>query len=120
MGDYEHGVLNYNPKWFWALETANDYKILKFWGSTEPEIRPLRDELMQQIEFNSRPQGNLCWLHVILKRRSLKDFVALNDPAFSSEISASLQQAPGSMLRVRRSIFRRIIYRVLRRTLYHL
>ena len=121
-GDYEHGVVNYNPKWFWALATANNYEIAKFWGSAELELRPLKDEFMQQIEFNHRPQGNVCWLSIILKRKLLNEFVALNDPAFSSEISASLQQAPASLqqapaspqqapasLRIIRKIYRKIL-----------
>jgi len=114
-GDYEHGVVNYNPKWFWALATGNNYEIVKFWGSAEPVMRGLRDELMQQIEFNHRPFGNQCWLSVILKRRSLNEFVALNDPAFSSEIPASLQQAPASLQKA--SIFRRTIRRICRKIL---
>lgn len=88
-GEYEHGIINYNPKFFWALGTANNYQILKFYGSADSDLLPLPDNYMKQIEFNSRPQGNRTWLSILLKKTRDDPFQVLNDPAFSS-LTASL------------------------------
>lgn len=83
-GEYEHGIINYNPKWFWALALANDYQILKFYGNADSEQYSLRDDFMKQIEFNLRPIGNRTWLSILLKKTKSAPFQVLNDPAFSA------------------------------------
>src|SRR6202023_1740506 len=54
-GDYEHGILGYSPKFFWALATANNYKIVKYWGWADNVIAPLKPEFLRQIEFPRAP-----------------------------------------------------------------
>lgn len=84
-GEYEHGILNYNPKWFWSLASANKYEILKFVGNADSELFALNDGFMNQIEFNFKPLANRVWLSVILKKTCDEPFALLNDPAFSAD-----------------------------------
>ena len=51
-GEYQHGIISYNHKFFWALATANNYQIVKFYGNVDSDLFPLTDDYMKQIEFN--------------------------------------------------------------------
>lgn len=84
-GYYEHGIIGYSPKFFWALATANDYRILRFAGEADNLPLGLRADFMQQIEFNHAPVMEQVLLHVLLRKTADAPFRGLNDPAFSSE-----------------------------------
>src|SRR5262249_26475042 len=84
-GDYEHGIISYSPKFFWALGEANSYEIIKYWGWTDDESHPLKDEFMRQIKFNKCPTAQRVWLHILLRKKNDEPFKGLNDPVFSSE-----------------------------------
>jgi cyclophilin family peptidyl-prolyl cis-trans isomerase len=87
-GDYEHGIFGYSPKFFWELATANDYEIVRFWGSSDGNPAMLKPEFMKQITFSKAPVAEKVWLHILLKKRSERPFKVLNDPSFSPEFSA--------------------------------
>src|SRR5262249_49562533 len=54
-GDYEHGIFNYTPKFFWALAKANDYKFIRFWGWSDELVAPLKPEFMEAVYFRKAP-----------------------------------------------------------------
>jgi hypothetical protein len=91
-GDYQHGIISYSPKFFWALAKANDYEIIRYWGYAAPECRPLDPEFSAQIQFNSIPSANLVWLHILLRKRHPGNFAGLIDP--SCEDLPNLSQPP--------------------------
>lgn len=86
-GEYEHGIIQYSPKFFWALATANDYEIRRYWGWSSVELEELRPDIMRQIDFprNRPPRSERVWLHILFRKRGNAPFRGLNDPAFSSE-----------------------------------
>jgi hypothetical protein len=104
-GDYEHGILQYSPKFFWALAAANDYELLRFWGWSDGNAVPPNASMMRNIEFASAPISEKVWLHVLLRKRSGRPFAGLNDPAFRREwrspanILSRFQPKPVSMIR---------------------
>ena len=51
-GEFSHGIINYNPKFFWSLAEANGYDIVRFWGWSADETVPLSQDLAAQIRFN--------------------------------------------------------------------
>ncbi|HEV2187186.1 MAG TPA: hypothetical protein VGR70_08255 [Stellaceae bacterium] len=83
-GEYEHGIIGYSPKFFWALATANDYEIVRFWGWADNKPTPLKAEFMEQIAFTHSPIAERVWLHILLRKRTNAPFQGLNDPAFNS------------------------------------
>jgi hypothetical protein len=112
-GDYEHGILQYSPKFFWALAAANDYELLRFWGWSDGNAVPLNGQIMRRIEFASAPVSEKVWLHVLLRKRSDRPFAALNDPAFRPEwrspINVLFRYQPKPVSMIRRAI--RLVWR---------
>ena len=85
FGEYEHGILDYTPKFFWGLAQDNEYEIIRFAGSADPVQKPLPDEFMKVISFNIRPITQNVWFHVLLKKRKMQEFKGANDPSFSPD-----------------------------------
>src|SRR6185437_1256144 len=83
-GDFEHGIIEYSPKFFTALADANDYEILRFFGWSDGEPTPL-DRAKVRATFTSAPIAEKVWLHVLLRKRVDRPFAGLNDPTFRSE-----------------------------------
>jgi hypothetical protein len=81
-GEFSHGIISYNPKFFWALAEANGYEIVRFWGWAADETVPLAQDLAAQIAFNRELVGQDAYLHVLLRRRDREPFQGLIDPAF--------------------------------------
>jgi hypothetical protein len=54
QGYVNHGLVNYNPKFFWLLARSNGYRVLHMTMSTD-DIRPLPDDL---VEYCSAFDGN--------------------------------------------------------------
>src|SRR5262249_46064366 len=90
-GDYEHGIIEYSPKFFWALAEANDYEIVLFRAWASGVVEPLKPAFMQLIKFNSRPVAERVWFHIILRKRSARGFAGLYDPVFSPEATVPTQ-----------------------------
>lgn len=87
-GDYEHGIIEYSPKFFWELATANDYEIVRYWGTMSGAPVPLKSEFLRQIRFERTPVADQVWLHTLLRKRREAPFRALNDPAFNAEATS--------------------------------
>jgi hypothetical protein len=83
-GDYQHGIIEYSPKFFWSLAEANDYQIIKFWGWSSQDVRALSEDFLSKIPFNCTPRSSIAWLHIVLRKRSPLPFRGLNDPAFTA------------------------------------
>lgn len=90
-GDYEHGIIGYSPKFFWALATANDYQIVKYWGWADSQVVPLKPEFMEQIAFPRAPMCERVWLHILLRKVNNRPFRGLNDPSFRAEATMPLR-----------------------------
>lgn len=84
-GDYEHGIIEYSPKFFWALATANDYEIMQFWGWSDGKPAELKPDFMREIRFARAPVCERVWLHILLRKRKAAPFRGLNDPVFSAD-----------------------------------
>ena len=78
QGAFNHGLINYNPKFFWALAHANDYRWLyfDFVAATQPHpmpdnlveaVRPFRPEIEQAAATYRVAE---CSLWVALQKRS--------------------------------------------------
>ena len=79
--EFEHGLVHYNPKFFWALSEANGYQILTFEGCTGHEAT-VPDSFLSQIAFNLPPRGLTCGLLVLFRKSDDRPFAGLIDPAF--------------------------------------
>jgi hypothetical protein len=86
-GDYEHGIFEYSPKFFWQLAAANDYKILKFWGHAKGKVAPLKEIFAKQIAFDRLPECNRAIIKILMQKQHRAGFKALNDPAFSPDLA---------------------------------
>ncbi len=49
QGLVNHGLLKYNPKWFWMLARSNDYRWLDFDYSSRGQITALPDNVIEAI-----------------------------------------------------------------------
>lgn len=81
-GEFSHGVINYNPKFFWALAEANEYEIVKFWGWASEAAVALEESIDRALHFNQHLVAQEAYLHVLLRRTSRHSFRGLVDPAF--------------------------------------
>jgi hypothetical protein len=81
-GEFSHGIISYNPKFFWSLAEANGYEIVRIWGWAAEETLPLVEDLAAQLAFNRPLVAQDAYLHVLLRRRDMTPFRGLIDPAF--------------------------------------
>ena len=49
QGSFNHGLVNYNPKFFWALARANDYRWLYFDFMADPAAYPIPGNLIEAV-----------------------------------------------------------------------
>jgi hypothetical protein len=99
-GDYNHGFINYHPRFFRDLASANYYEVLDFWGWASEESAPLKEDL-EGWEFNkpmafNRPHvAQSAWAHVLLRKRS--------KGRFRTPLDTSVITAPhgGPQMRIR-------------------
>jgi hypothetical protein len=84
FGDFEHGVLNYNPKFFWSLATDNDYEIVKYDGWADSVAAPLREDFVEKLHFTNIPVTQKVWLQAVFRKIHDRPFRGLNDPAFNA------------------------------------
>jgi hypothetical protein len=80
-GQFEHGIVNYNPKFFWALAEANGYEILTYEGWTGSE-ETLPESFLPQIAFNAVPRALKCSISVLIRKTDDRPFAGLIDPAY--------------------------------------
>lgn len=104
-GDFEHGLFQYSPKFFWALAEANGYDIVRFWGWSDGNPTPLDEHNLRRISFSSRPIAEKVWLHILLQKTKDRPFSGLNDPMHHRD-----WRVPQSRLRLKpRSAIRRAL-----------
>ena len=83
VGDCAHGLLNYNPKFFWALAAANDYATLNFSLAGEPTLTNLADVMTNGgIDIQKPVSYNNAWAHILFKKKRSEKFRPFADPAF--------------------------------------
>jgi hypothetical protein len=70
MGDWEHGLIAYTPRFFEALSDANGYERIKMWGWAGDE-KPFP---WATVEFPQPFTFRAAWLHVLLRRRTRAPF----------------------------------------------
>ena len=79
-GDFEHGLINYNPKFFWLLSIANGYRIVKMFASVEDGLKQVPVEFERDIMFLPiRPSANNAWLQVLFQKIDARPFAGLID-----------------------------------------
>ena len=81
-GQFEHGILNYNPKFFWALEAANGYQILAYYGRAGAQ-ETMPESILAQIAFNAPPRASKSVICVLFRKADDRPFAGLMDPAFA-------------------------------------
>src|ERR1700722_18377169 len=82
QGAFNHGLVNYNPKFFWALARANDYRWLYFDLAPDTEPHALPDNLVDAItafrpeiaEFAKSYRVAECSLWVALQKRGAAEY----------------------------------------------
>lgn len=78
QGAFNHGLINYNPKFFWKLARANDYRWLFFDFMVAPQPHPMPDNLIEAVRpFRPEIEQSAadyrvseCSLWVVLQKRS--------------------------------------------------
>lgn len=82
-GEFEHGIINYNAKFWWALAEANGYDILKFSAWTAPELSQPSATFGDTITYSpSLWTAENSWMNVLFRKTSDRPFAGLVDPAF--------------------------------------
>jgi hypothetical protein len=61
-GEFSHGIISYNPKFFWSLAEANSYEIVGIWGWAAEETLPLAEDLAAQSTGIAGLAPALSWL----------------------------------------------------------
>jgi hypothetical protein len=81
-GEFEHGIISYMPKFFWALAKANDYEIDTLRLSVhDPE--PPTPRFLIDAGFTREPAiPERIWAFVVLRKAKPGKFKGLTDPAF--------------------------------------
>ena len=79
-GEPEHGIINYNPKFFYALAAANGYETLGMWSSPEEAARPV--DQFADIIFTRPLSAQNAWLNVLFRKIDMRPYAGLIDPAF--------------------------------------
>lgn len=49
QGGFNHGLINYTPKFFWMLARSNNYRWLHFGFSPDPTAHPLPDNVIESV-----------------------------------------------------------------------
>jgi hypothetical protein len=70
MGDWEHGLISYTPRFFEALSDANGYDRLKLWAWSSTDEKPFPWIGLFDQPYASR----VAWLHVLLRRTTKQPF----------------------------------------------
>jgi hypothetical protein len=87
QGAFNHGLINYNPKFFWALARANEYRWLFFDFMSDAVPHPMPDNLVEAVrpfraeidETAAAYQVHECSLWVALQKRNDAPFAAPSD-----------------------------------------
>jgi hypothetical protein len=87
QGSFNHGLVNYNPKFFWALARANDYHWLYFDLAPDTAPHALPDNVVEAVrpfrpeidEFAATYRSAECSLWVALQKRRDTEYAPPTD-----------------------------------------
>ena len=82
-GMFEHGLVNYNAKFWWALSEANAYRIMNMWTWVDargPE--PVPESFLSQIDSIGPLRASSATISVVFQKMANRPFAGLIDPAF--------------------------------------
>ncbi len=107
QGAFNHGLINYNPKFFWALARANDYRWLYFDFISDAVPHPMPDNLVEAVRpFRAEIEQTAaayrveeCSLWVALQKRNRAPFAVPSDAppaAAADEKSMAWLALPGA------------------------
>lgn len=86
-GKFEHGIVNYNAKFFWALGEANGYRRIRMSVRTpKAELAEMPREFETTITLEPgemRPQATNTSMAVLFQKTRDSAFAGLVDPAFA-------------------------------------
>jgi hypothetical protein len=83
QGMLNHGLINYNPKFFWMLSRSNGYRMVYFSFLSEGQCNPVPDDIVSEM-IKFRPDASTAAAHefrnaavlVAVQKRFDKPFVA--------------------------------------------
>jgi hypothetical protein len=79
-GDFEHGLINYNPKFWWLLSMANGYRIVSMRAAVEEQLTQIPAGFSRDIEFVPMlPSANNAWLQVLFQKVDDRPFAGIVD-----------------------------------------
>jgi hypothetical protein len=81
-GMFEHGIINYNAKFWWALAEANAYRIVKMWTWIDGEPEPVPESFLGQIDSIAPLRASSATISVLFQKMKSLPFAGLIDPAF--------------------------------------
>lgn len=100
QGLFNHGLVNYNPKFFWMLARSNGYRVLHadFWHADRSECLPRN--VLDHVESFVPDAGERlasytatdCMLLFVLKKSHAIDFVAPLDVATGTQTDNAMLQ----------------------------
>lgn len=83
QGYLMHGLINYNPKFFWILARSNNYRWLHMDFSIDPAERPLQEDIVAEVRRHNGDTGSLrsystkdCGIVVALQKTNGQKFIA--------------------------------------------
>jgi hypothetical protein len=76
-GDFSHGLINYNPKFFTRLQEANGYEILARWIWASEKAQPYEE--IEKATFNRPFAAQDAWTNFLLRKRHKSRFLAPSD-----------------------------------------
>lgn len=82
-GYFEHGIINYNSKFWWALAEENGYRILKHWHWFDEPLSSPPPSFQKDMEYDPRLwQAHDGCVNVLFQKMDRRPFAGFTDPAF--------------------------------------
>jgi hypothetical protein len=76
-GDFSHGLINYNPRFFTLLQQANDYEILARWIWTSEEAKSYAE--IELATLNRPFAAQDAWVNFLFRKRHRGPFQTPSD-----------------------------------------
>jgi hypothetical protein len=83
-GEFDHGIFNYNAKFWWALSDANGYRTLKMSAWIDDKAKQVPDSFSDTITdyLPSAWRAPSGWMNILFQKTEARPFAGLVDPAF--------------------------------------
>ncbi len=108
QGGFNHGLINYTPKFFWALARSNNYRWLHFGFSPDPTMHPLPDNVIESVRRFSPEIGAVAANYRVAECSIAVAFQKRDDAAYVPPIDvATGTPARSEALRALRSVLKR-------------